>query len=279
MKYFWQLFWMLIPREGEGDGDGGDGDSGDGDAGDSGGGGDGDGATGDGKPQGGNDPEGKPDWLADKFWNPDLKAPRTEVLGKAYNELEGKLRGKTDEIKEEIRAEMVASAPESYEIKLSDDLKIPDNVELDLTAEDPMVEWFFGFAKKNGLSQDIVTEAINEYVGIELKAMPDVQAEIEKLGDHGQDRLLRVHNWMESKLSDDQFKSINPLLSSAAQVEALEVLMKSSGPSDFEGDGKGEALTLDELRTMQNDVRYYRDKDPTFIKKVEEGYKRLYGGK
>lgn len=280
MNIFWKLFWMLIPREGEG-GDGGDGGDGGGDGGDGAGGdgagGDGGDGAGGGGPQGGGDPEGKPDWLADKFWNPDLKAARTEVLGKAYNELEGKLRGKTDDIKAEIIAEMKASAPESYEVNLSEDLKIPENVELNLTAEDPMVEWFFGFAKENGMSQELVDKAINEYVGIELAAMPDVEAEIGKLGDHGQDRLLRVHTWMESKLSDEQFKALNPLLSSAAQVEALEILMKSSGPGDFEGDGAGPALTLAELRTMQNDKRYWQEKDPAFIAKVEAGYKRLYG--
>jgi len=265
MKYLLELLWLFLPRE---EGEGGEG----GEGGDEGG----EGGEGDKKPQGGSDPEGKPDWLADKFWNPDTKAPRTEVLSKSFNELEGKLRTKGDELREEIRAEMRAEAPDEYNIELSDELKIPENVELDLTAEDPMVSWFFGFAKENGLSQEVVSKAINEYVGIELAAMPDVTAEIEKLGDHGQDRMLRVHNWLETKLSDEQFAAINPLLSSAAQVEALEVLMKSSGPSDFDGDTGGPALTLEELRTMQNDKRYWQDKDPAFIKKVEEGYARLY---
>jgi len=264
MKYLLELLWLFLPRE-EGDGDG-DGDGqGDGD--------------GDKKPQGGSDPEAKPDWLADKFWNPDLKAPRTEILGKAYNELEGKLRTNRDEIKAEINAEMLASAPESYEVNLSEDLNIPDNVELDLTTDDPIVSWFFEKAKTKGMSQDEVSEWLNDYVKLELAAMPDVAAEIAKLGDHGQDRMLRVHNWLETKLSDEQFAALNPLLSSAEQVEALEVLMKSSGPSDFDGDGGGPALTLEELRTMQNDKRYWQDKDPAFIKKVEDGYKRLYGNK
>lgn len=276
MKYFLQLLLMFIPR-GEGDGDGGGDGDGDG-SGDGAGDGDGDGAAGGGGPIGGSDPEGKPDWLADKFWNPDLKAPRTEQLGKAYNEIEAKMRGKSDELKEELLAEIRAQAPENYTVNLSDDLKIPDNIELDFSDEDPLVSWFFGFAKEQGMSQEAVDKALNEYVGIEIANMPDVSAEIEKLGDHGQDRMLRVHNWLESKLSDDQFASLNPLLSSAAQVEALEILMKSSGPADFEGDGGGAPLSLEELREMQKDKRYWQDKNPAFIKKVEEGYARLYKG-
>ena len=65
---------------------------------------------------------------------------------------------------------------------------------------------------------------------------------------------------------------------SAAQVEALEVLMKSSGPSSFDADTGGPPLTLEELREMQNDPRYFREKNPAFIKKVTEGYARLYKG-
>jgi len=261
MKYFLQLLLMFIPRaedggEGEGEPEGDHGENR--------------------KPLGGDDPQARPDWLADKFWNPDLKAPRTEMLGKAYNELEGKIRGKTEDFREEIRLEMIANAPEKYEVNLSKELKIPENVELDFSEDDPLVSWFFGFAKENGLSQEKVDKALNDYVGIELAGMTDVRAEIEKLGDHGQDRMLRVHNWLETKLSDEQFRAINPLLSSAAQVEALEVLMKTAGPADFEGDGGGSPLSLEELREMQNDKRYWQEKNPAFIKTVEAGYKRLY---
>lgn len=265
MKFLLWVLWHFVPREEGGDppADPPPGDP----------------PPGDPPPPPPGDPEGKPDWLADKFWNPDIKAPRTEVLSKSYNELQGKMQEKTDTLKESIIAEMKASAPESYEISLSEDLEIPENVEMNLSAEDPMVEWFFGFAKERGMSQDDVTAAINEYVKIELSNMPDVTAEIGKLGDHGQDRVLRVHNWMESKLPEEQFKALSPMLSTAPQIEALETLMKSSGPGDFDGDTGGKSLTLDELRTMQGDKRYWQEKDPAFIKKVEDGYKRLYGSK
>jgi len=278
MKYLMWLLWMFPRVEGDGDGDGGDSDGG-GDGGDSGG--DGDAAGGDTdnrKPLGGDSPEARPDWCAEKFWNPDLKAPRTEQLAKSFNELEGKFREKSDTIKEEIRAEMRADAPEKYEVNLSEDLKIPEGVELDFSDEDPLVDWFFGFARDNGMSQATVDEALNKYIGIEMANMTDIGAEIEKLGDHGQDRMLRVHNWLESKLSTEQLNALHPLLNSAAQVESLETLMKSAGPADFEADAGGAPLSLDELRTMQNDKRYWQDKDPAFIKTVQDGYERLYKG-
>jgi len=271
MKYFKWLLWMFPKGEGDGEGEGGEGEGGEGGEGEGGEGGDGQQ-----KPLGGSDPDAKPDWVADKFWNPDTKTVRSEQLGKAYNELEGKLRGNADAIREEIRAEMIASAPDEYTVNLSEDLKIPDNVELDFSTDDPLVSWFFGFAKENGMSQETVDKALNEYVGIELGNMVDIQAEIGKLGDHGQDRMMRVHNWLETSLTEDQLASLNPLLNSAAQVEALETLMKKAGPSDFDADSGGAPLSLEELRSMQNDKRYWQDKDPVFIKKVQDGYERLY---
>ncbi len=51
--------------------------------------------------------------------------------------------------------------------------------------------------------------------------------------------------------------------------------MKGHKASDFDGD-TGQALTYEELQTMQKDKRYWQEKDPAFIKKVEDGFKRLY---
>jgi hypothetical protein len=259
MKYLLWLLYLFIPREdGEGDGDEG-----------------GEGGEGDNKPPGGNPPGGRPDWLPEKFWDDDVGV-RAEPLAKSFTELEGKLRTKHDDLKNEVIADMKAAAPEEYVFNQPDDLKIPEGVELDMTADDPMVSWFFDFAKEHGMSQETVDSAIKQYMETELAGMPDINAEIEKLGDHGQDRVLRVHNWMSSKLSDEEVSALDPLMTSAASIEALEKLMKSAGPSDFDSENVGDALTLDELKSMQNDPRYYREKDPAFIKKVTDGYDRLY---
>jgi hypothetical protein len=221
-------------------------------------------------------PEGKPDWCPDKFWDGDLGV-RAQPMAEAYRELEGKIRSREDELRERIIEDMKASAPESYEIKLPEDLEIPTGVELNLSDEDPLVQWFFGFAKEKGLSQEDVSSAITEYVKLELAGMPDMEGELAKLGDYGKDRLQRVHNWLDKSLSQEEVQALSPLMTSAESIEALEKLMKGASPMEFESDPPSPAMTLDELRQMQNDPRYWRDKEPTFIKKVEEGYRRLYG--
>lgn len=162
---------------------------------------------------------------------------------------------------------------------MPEDLEVPDDVDLTLNAEDPLVNWFFGFAKEHGLSQEIVDGAIKEYITQELAGIPKMDDVLGELGDYGKDRVQRITNWLTTKLSDDEVKSISPILSDAASIKALEKLMKSSGPGDFNSDTGGDALTLEELRTMQNDPRAWQQKDPAFLKKIEEGYKRLYGGR
>ena len=226
-------------------------------------------------PPRGTDPEGKPEWLPEKFWDQDIGV-RAQPLAEAYRELEGKIRSKEDDLREQIIADMKANAPEKYEVKLPEDLEIPSGVEMNLTEEDPLVQWFFGFAKEKGLSQQEVESAVAEYVKLELAGMPDMDAEIAKLGDYGKDRVHRVHTWMAKSLSEDEIASLSPLMTSAQSIEALEKLMKGASPMEFESDPPSPGLSLEELRQIQNDPRYWRDKDPVLLKKVAEGYKRLY---
>jgi hypothetical protein len=226
-------------------------------------------------PQGGSDPDGKPDWLPDKFYDPDT-GPRVEVLAKSFTEVEGKLRANKETLAAEINAERLASTPESYEIKLPDDLEVPEGVDITLDPEDAIATWFMGFAKENGLSQEQFDAAVAGYIKEEIAKLPDMTAEIGKLGDYGKDRVVRVNTWLEKSLEGDQLEAMKPLLTSAASVEALESLMKGHTPSDFEGDAPAEGLTLSELQAMQNDPRYWRDHDKTLIAKVKAGYERLY---
>lgn len=227
-------------------------------------------------------PGSRPEWCPEKFWNPDTSEVRAEVLAKGYGELESKLRSKTDDLREEISAERLANAPESYELVApgEDALKLPEGMkfeDLQLTENDPMVQWFFGFAKEQGLTQDDVNAAVAAYTQMEIDALPNMTDVLGELGDHGQDRLQRVTYGLESRLDDAEAKALMPLLSNADAIKGLEKLLIGKGPGDFDGESGGAPLTLAELRNMQQDERYWKEKDPAFIAKVEKGYQRLYG--
>ena len=69
--------------------------------------------------------------------------------------------------------------------------------------------------------------------------------------------------------------------SSAQGVEALERIIESQreGISRSGNVAQPErALTLDDVRSMMKDRRYFdsRERDPSFVRKVDEAFSRLY---
>ena len=70
------------------------------------------------------------------------------------------------------------------------------------------------------------------------------------------------------------------LIGSVEGAAALERLMDAGEPG-LGGPGSDRAAgaaTLDSLRRLQGDPRYWRDRDPVLVRQVMEGYRRLYPG-
>ena len=61
-------------------------------------------------------------------------------------------------------------------------------------------------------------------------------------------------------------------------VQCFEELMELNGQPAFnmmESGSFQEEISEDDLKSMQNDPRYWRDKDPAFIQKVRAGFANL----
>jgi len=87
-------------------------------------------------------------------------------------------------------------------------------------------------------------------------------------------RQMRI--WGQRNLPPEAFES---LAASYDGVLALHRLMRADEPAvlrgaDAGGDAPGEAA----LRRMIRDPRYWRDRDPAFIRRVADGFNRLYPG-
>lgn len=74
---------------------------------------------------------------------------------------------------------------------------------------------------------------------------------------------------------------LDALCSSCEGVMALHAMMKSGEP----GGAKRAAATENpsrlgelDLQAMMRDPKYWRDKDPSYVAKVTDGFKRMYGG-
>jgi hypothetical protein len=59
---------------------------------------------------------------------------------------------------------------------------------------------------------------------------------------------------------------------------ALEKLTKGEQPIPAGGGAPSDPLPTDlDLRSMMRDPKYWRERDPAFVAKVDQGWKRLYG--
>ena len=85
----------------------------------------------------------------------------------------------------------------------------------------------------------------------------------------------QISLWAEKNLPEEIFNSLN---SSFYGVIALYNMMNSGEPKIMSKSGVADdVITEKKLKEMMSDPRYWRDGDKNFIKKVEDGFKFLYG--
>jgi len=125
--------------------------------------------------------------------------------------------------------------------------------------------------------------AAEKMVPMIVEMANDFQAdrEIEKLVEHfgGEEKWMEVSRQLlafgQKNLPGDVLKSLS---SSYDGVLALYNMMQGNEPSVSNATAlqSGNSETTD-LQSMMRDPKYWRDKDPSFIAKVTEGFQRLYG--
>ena len=218
----------------------------------------------------------RPDWLPEKFETP-------EQLVTSYGELEKKFHSRRDDLKnevtqqvqEEINKEALKGVPESagdYEIKTEVDGESVD------VEETPMTEWFRSVAHKYGLSQKDFANVMQEFESVSSQMGPDWNEESKALGEHAEKRLERVDAWASTTLSKEAYQTFAAIPANAAMVKAFEELMEASGEPKFnmvDSNTFQEELSEADLKAMQADPKYWKDKDQAFIQKVRSGFNKL----
>lgn len=225
----------------------------------------------------------RPDWLPEKFWDGEAKAPNIENLAKSYAELE-KNRGNTDELKAKWEAERLAQRPEA-----PDGYALPDHDALDVEAMagSPIVGLWRKAAHEAGLGQDQFQAVIAEYAEAEVARMEaEREAELAKLGENAAARTQAVALWASKVLGDEtpELEALQRMASDAAGVQALEKLMDLMRDIDT---GAGEAATKQpetteaDIRALMNTPAYYhpQKRDPAVVARVEAFFKKTYGSK
>lgn len=218
----------------------------------------------------------RPDFIPEKFWK-DGKVD-LETAFKSYNELETRFTTKTEDLLKQLDADRrkgLPEAPEKYEVQLGDDAPVTKE---DLEAH-PALDWWRKAAFEAGMPPEKFNEGVTQLVGI-LSQGPDLEAEAAKLGENARVRIEAVSTWAKTTFSDpEEFKAIQLLGTSAAGIKVLEKIMGKGSPDTGEAAPATPKITIDKLRSMQADPRYWNptQRDPEFVRQVDDGFAAIYG--
>lgn len=209
---------------------------------------------------------GRPANLPEKFWDEKSGQVRVDALIKSYLDLERKLSS--------LSHRDVPTAPEEYGINVRDNL---------LTI-DPEVNRRLhqaGFSQEQAqLVYDLACDHLLPMIG-ELAALFEADSQGKRLEQHfgGRERwreiARQIDAWGRSHLPPRVFEALS------TTFEGVVTMHKMMGEGDEpglsrDGSGIGGVPTDAELKSMMRDPRYWRDHDPAFVKKVRDGFRRLY---
>jgi len=216
--------------------------------------------------------QARPEWLPEKFNTP-------EDLVNSYTNLEGKLGKKDEDIRnaiiEELSQEAFANRPET-----AGDYQLPESIDEESATSNELLSWWAETAFENGYSQEQFEEGINMYVEALNADVPDYDAEVAKLGENADARQEAASLFANQFFEEQHLPAIERMCETADGIEALEYMMsamKQAGPS-MQSQPAG-TITQDQLNQMMLDPRWHdpAKRDMSFVKEVEDGFKRLYG--
>lgn len=233
-------------------------------------------------------PEQRPPEVPEKFWDPMRREIRVDALLKSYLELERRLSRRAgppapDAAPEDFarwRAAMgIPESPDAYDIRPPHDL-----CSADASINGKLHEANFSNAQAQ-LVYDLAAERL-------LPLIADAAAEFEadrqrqKLAEHfgGEERYRKaaaqLRAWGRAHLAP---AVLDALSTTAEGVLAIEQMMQGGGraepalPRDG-GHGTPQPESEAELRSMMRDPRYWRSREPEFVRRVTEGFRRLVNG-
>ena len=191
----------------------------------------------------------------------------TEALLKSYCELEKKLGVQKE--KEEM-----PNSPEDYQIILKSEL----------LKQDPEInKQLFEAGFTNKQAQLVYDLAADKVIPVLQKVCSEFQSsqEINSLEKDfgGPEQFASVARqitaWAEKNLPENVVEALS---SSREGILMLYKMMceKTGEPSLIQRSEPEQAQSIERLREMMKDPRYWKQADPADIKKVEDGFKRLY---
>lgn len=201
--------------------------------------------------------------IPEKFRDPETGELRTESLLQSYSELERKLSGMP----------RPPASPDEYCVDCAHGLFEPDQeinqrlFEKGFTPE--QVQAVYDLAAEKFVP--MILEFANEF-----KADREVERLVAAFG--GEEKWNEVSRQLlafgKKNLPPEMLSSLS---GSFEGVMALYRMMKGDEPGiSLQPETAGAETSEGDLQQMMRDPRYYRDRDPAFVAKVTEGFKKMY---
>ena len=214
--------------------------------------------------------------IPEKFLNKDGSL-NTDALLKSYYELEKKMG--TMITVPGTDADAATRAKFNHAIGVPDDAsKYPTN---ELFDDESLREKFFEIGLTTSQVEKIYQIA-EEFLTPVLSELFDVQNETNAVnelknffGDEQKmcDALRAINSFGQKYLPQDAFSA---LCATPQGIRSIYTMMQSIEPTIQTDDTTQKNLTDEELRRMMRDPKYWRDMDPEYVRKIENGFKKLY---
>lgn len=212
--------------------------------------------------------------VEENFWDKDKNEVNVGALLKSQQDLRKQIS--TDSSPKEG---YVCNIPEEYK-----DI-------LEAAPESPLWKVATAWAKEHKISQEDFDALAKPYFDELAAPFKNVKDEMEKeeakldkiYGNKKQEVKERIKNFFKnSGLSDDAevMNEIGILTQTAAGIRVLDTLIKKSpsGMTMTSGSSSVPAeYSKEQLQSMMKDPRYWRDHEPSYVKIITDGFKKLYG--
>jgi hypothetical protein len=225
----------------------------------------------------------RPEDVPEKFWDAETGRIRLDALVKSYRELERRLSQRAgppaadapvEERARFLRSIGVPEGPDGYAIEPKHELCCAD-------AEINQRLHQAGFSQPQAqLVYDLAAERLLPLIA-EAAGQFETERQVEKLREHfgGEERFRRVAQqitaWGRSHLPAPVLEALS---TTAEGVIALHRMMEGKEPGLAPRAEASSASDETELRAMMRDPRYWRTREPEFVKRVTDGFRRLVGG-
>mgnify|MGYP001189220968 FL=1 len=221
--------------------------------------------------------ESRPEWLPEKFWTDNGQADY-QGLAKSYSELESFVGKKNEEVEaqviEKLEKEKKESLPEDatkYSIP-----EMPEGV----NAENPLMDSWKDYCFKNSLNQDAFNAGIEMFMQNNLSMIPDVDKEMQILGENAKQRTDTVGLWVGKNFPQSEAQAIENLVNTADGVKALErIISMQKTTIGLNKDTITASKTRKDLEQMMLDPRYSNPakRDATYVKEIDDAFAKMFG--